>query len=108
MGNSDRLPQSRVILGFVDDDPRIARMRVQGYPILGTFDALSGFINGRALDVVILNHAIDDERLAALEAQCQAADVTLLRLQVSIEELVSNGGPSPAARLRAQFRNTSR
>jgi UDP-GlcNAc:undecaprenyl-phosphate GlcNAc-1-phosphate transferase len=92
------------LLGFVDDDPRIARMRVQGYPVLGTFDALTAFIEARAVDVVILNHALDEERLAALETRCESAGVTLLRLQVSIEELISTGTPSPATRLRAQFR----
>jgi UDP-GlcNAc:undecaprenyl-phosphate GlcNAc-1-phosphate transferase len=96
------------VLGFVDDDPRIARMRVQGYPVLGNYAALIGFIEARAVDVVMLNHTLDDERLADLEARCLAAGVTLLRLQVSIEELVSNGGPSPAARLRAQLRKTGR
>jgi UDP-GlcNAc:undecaprenyl-phosphate/decaprenyl-phosphate GlcNAc-1-phosphate transferase len=92
------------VLGFVDDDPRIARMRVQGYPVLGTFDALTAFVDARAVDVVMLNHPLDDERLAGLEARCQAAGVILLRLQISIEELVTNSGPSPAARLRAQLR----
>jgi UDP-GlcNAc:undecaprenyl-phosphate GlcNAc-1-phosphate transferase len=96
------------VVGFVDDDPRIARMRVQGYPVLGSFEALATIIEGRALDVVILNRALDEERLASLEAMCHAADVALLRLQVSIEELVSTKGPSPAARLRAQLRNTRR
>ena len=96
------------MVGFVDDDPRIARMRVQGYPVLGSFEALASIIEGRAVDVIILNHALDEERLASLEAMCQAADVALLRLQVSIEELVSTKGPSPAARLRAQLRNTRR
>ena len=98
---SDRPKAALKVLGFVDDDPRIARMRVQGYPVLGTYDALITLIEARALDVVVINHVLEDDRLTTLEALCQNQGMTLLRLQVRIEELVSADGPSPAARLRA-------
>jgi UDP-GlcNAc:undecaprenyl-phosphate/decaprenyl-phosphate GlcNAc-1-phosphate transferase len=96
------------VTGFVDDDLRIARSRVHGYPVFGSFETLRERIEGRAVDVVILNHAIDDERLSSLEMLCQQQRVSLLRLHVWVEELVTPDGVSPATNLRAQLRNARR
>jgi UDP-GlcNAc:undecaprenyl-phosphate GlcNAc-1-phosphate transferase len=96
------------VIGFVDDDLRIARSRVHGYPVLGSFETLSTHIGSGAVDVVILNHAISDERLASLEALCLGQRVSLLRLHVWVEELVTSDGVSPATNLRAQLRGRHR
>jgi len=97
------------VLGFVDDDPAVARQRVEGYPVIGAYDALVGMIAARSLDIVILNRQqLDDDRLATLETLCEEHDVALMRLHVGIEELVSGEGASPAARLRAQLRKAHR
>lgn len=96
------------VIGFVDDDLRIARSRVHGYPVLGSFETLSDHIGSRAVDVVVLNHAIEEERLAALEALCIEHRVSLRRLHVWVEELVTNDGVSPATNLRAQLRGHRR
>jgi UDP-GlcNAc:undecaprenyl-phosphate GlcNAc-1-phosphate transferase len=95
------------VLGFVDDDPDAAATRLEGYTVLGDFDALTQLIASHAVDVVVLNREqIDDDRLSALETSCEDHDVTLLRLHVGIEELVSHHGASRAARLRAQLRKS--
>jgi UDP-GlcNAc:undecaprenyl-phosphate GlcNAc-1-phosphate transferase len=97
------------VLGFVDDDPAVARQRVEGYPVIGAYDALVDMVAARAIDIVILNRQqLDDDRLSRLETLCEEHDVALMRLHVGIEELVSSEGASPAARLRAQLRKASR
>jgi FlaA1/EpsC-like NDP-sugar epimerase len=93
------------VLGFVDDDPEVARSRIEGYDVIGAFDALTQMIASGSVDMVILNREhIDEDRLSTLETSCEENDVSLLRLHVGIEELVSPEGASPAARLRAQLR----
>ena len=97
------------VLGFVDDDPEAAQERVEGHTVLGAFETLTDLIGSHAVDVVVLNREhIDDERLSDLERRCEEHDVSLLRLHVGIEELVSGRNASPAARLRAQLRNARR
>jgi len=96
------------VIGFVDDDLRIARSRVHGYPVLGSADALNDQIAARRVDVVILNHTLDDDRLSALEALCQQHRISLLRLHVWVEELVGPDGVSPATNLRTQLRSARR
>jgi UDP-GlcNAc:undecaprenyl-phosphate GlcNAc-1-phosphate transferase len=92
------------VIGFVDDDVRIARSRLHGYPVLGSSDTLNELIASHRVEVVILNHALDDEPLAALEWLCQHHRISLLRLHVWVEELVTPEGVSPATNLRAQLR----
>jgi UDP-GlcNAc:undecaprenyl-phosphate GlcNAc-1-phosphate transferase len=93
------------VLGFVDDDPDAARDRIEGYDVLGGFDMLAQIIASGSADAVILNREhLDDDRLSTLERLCEQHDVSLLRLHVGIEELVTHQGASPAARLRAQLR----
>jgi UDP-GlcNAc:undecaprenyl-phosphate GlcNAc-1-phosphate transferase len=95
------------VLGFVDDDPNAAEDRIEGYAVLGDFDTLTQLIGDNTVDVVVLNREhIDDDRLSVLELACEEHDVTLLRLHVGIEELVSHQGASRAARLRAQLRKS--
>jgi FlaA1/EpsC-like NDP-sugar epimerase len=101
---NDRQDIPLKVLGFIDDNHRFARMRVQGYPVLGTFDLLLSLISQSDVHVVVLNHDVDDERLARLEEACLENGVSLLRLHISIEELISTDGPSPATRLRGKLR----
>jgi UDP-GlcNAc:undecaprenyl-phosphate GlcNAc-1-phosphate transferase len=77
------------ILGFVDDDARKQRMRVQGYPVLGGYGALAGLILGGVIDAVVISaRIIDVERLSELEALCNEKGVSLSRLHVGLESLV--------------------
>jgi UDP-GlcNAc:undecaprenyl-phosphate GlcNAc-1-phosphate transferase len=95
------------VLGFVDDDPDAAQARIEGYDVLGGFETLTQIIAAGRADMVILNRdRIDDDRLSTIESLCEKHDVSLLRLHVGIEELVTHQGASPAARLRAQLRKT--
>jgi UDP-GlcNAc:undecaprenyl-phosphate GlcNAc-1-phosphate transferase len=102
---NDRQDIPLKVLGFIDDNHRFARMRVQGYPVLGTFDLLLSMIRQGDVHVVVLNHEVTEDRLTCLEDACLENGVSLLRLHISIEELISTDGPSPATRLRARLRS---
>jgi UDP-GlcNAc:undecaprenyl-phosphate GlcNAc-1-phosphate transferase len=81
------------VVGFVDDDPRKARMRVQGYPVLGGYDALLSLIEAHAIDVVVVSiSAIDVVRLRTLEARCLEKGIALSRLNVELKQLVEVSG----------------
>jgi UDP-GlcNAc:undecaprenyl-phosphate/decaprenyl-phosphate GlcNAc-1-phosphate transferase len=104
----EREGESLKVVGFIDDDPWTARARVQGYPVFGAYDRLGGLIEEGAVDAVVLNQPVGSDRLAALEELCSQHGVSLLRLHIEIEELISSDGPSPATRLRAQLRSSHR
>jgi UDP-GlcNAc:undecaprenyl-phosphate GlcNAc-1-phosphate transferase len=81
------------VLGFVDDDQRKQRMRVQGYPVLGGFAALSSLVEGGVVDAVVVSaRMIDVDRLRELEALCGDRGVALSRLRVGLEPLVAGDG----------------
>jgi UDP-GlcNAc:undecaprenyl-phosphate GlcNAc-1-phosphate transferase len=104
----DRQGTPLKVLGFIDEDRWIARTRVHGYPVLGGHDVLSTLIVERAVEVVILNQPLGDDRVEGLESLCQEHGVSLLRLHVWIEELVTDDGASPATDLRARLRSARR
>ena len=80
------------IIGFIDDDARKRRMRVQGYPVLGAFESLSTLIQAAAVDEVVLSiRVMDVARLRALKTLCAEHGVSLSRLSVGLEALVGSG-----------------
>jgi UDP-GlcNAc:undecaprenyl-phosphate GlcNAc-1-phosphate transferase len=65
------------VLGFVDDNPRLRRRRVQGVPVLGGLHELDRILERTSPDIVLVT--IPDapvERLTALLAVCDARDVS--------------------------------
>src|SRR5262249_15570831 len=77
------------ILGFIDDDPRKAGLRVMGYQVLGGYSALSVLVNAASVDsVVISTRQMAPERLNNLEVLCSTSGVQLSRLHVGFEALV--------------------
>ena len=84
------------ILGFVDDDTRKQRIRVQGYPVLGGYDSLASLIRSNVIDAVVISARIMSiDRLQALEALCADYGVSLSRLHVGLEPLVAGDGERP-------------
>ena len=68
-------PQVRVV-GFLDDNPRLHRRRVQGVPVLGTSDDAPAVLRSTAADeLVITIPDVAADRLARLIAACDAAGV---------------------------------
>lgn len=84
-GNGPRL------LGFVDDDPLLARSSVHGYPVLGGYDTLRRMVSGGEVDTVVVTSAAGAQHLDALQVLCESQAVALLRLRVTLEAL-----PAPA------------
>lgn len=86
------------ILGFIDDDRRITRMRVQGYPVLGDFSVLEALITTGSVDVILIaTRTVDAARMTALESACAEHGVQLSRLLIGFENIVSFD-PQHAAR----------
>jgi len=78
------------MLGFIDDDPGMARVRMQGYPVLGDFSSLVSLISNGAVDtVVITTHLISVDRLETLRRLCSEHHVALARLHFKLDEIVA-------------------
>jgi UDP-GlcNAc:undecaprenyl-phosphate/decaprenyl-phosphate GlcNAc-1-phosphate transferase len=86
-----RSPQRYRLLGFVDDDPHMARRRVHGYPVLGDHAALVSLIANGAVDSVVISAAlIDVNLLAQLQALCTEHQVSLARVHFKLDHLVAS------------------
>ena len=85
------------ILGFVDDDPRMQRTRVQGSPVLGGFDSLVSLVTSGVVDTVVISaRIIEVERLRQLGSLCADHGVPLLRLHVGLEPVIAGNDVPPA------------
>jgi UDP-GlcNAc:undecaprenyl-phosphate GlcNAc-1-phosphate transferase len=77
------------ILGFVDDDTRKQRIRIQGYPVLGGYDSLVSLVRSSVIDAVVISaRMMSIDRLQDLEALCGEHGVSLSRLHVGLEPLI--------------------
>jgi len=71
----DRAGDARVV-GFLDDNPRLRRRRVQGVPVLGAIDdAAAALETARADELVVTIPGAPHDRLVALGRACDAAGV---------------------------------
>ncbi|MGE0705574.1 MAG: hypothetical protein AB7F99_07495 [Vicinamibacterales bacterium] len=78
------------MLGFIDDDPLMAGVRMQGYAVLGGYPVLMKLIaDGQVEKVVITTPLIDVERLERLRKLCAERNVSLARLHVELSHLVA-------------------
>jgi UDP-GlcNAc:undecaprenyl-phosphate GlcNAc-1-phosphate transferase len=65
-----------LVVGFLDDNPRLHRRRIQGVPVLGTLDDARAVVTATAADeLVITVPDVPEERLAAVVRACEAAGV---------------------------------
>jgi UDP-GlcNAc:undecaprenyl-phosphate GlcNAc-1-phosphate transferase len=81
--------QDNRLLGFIDDDPRKAGMRVMGYSVLGGFSALTVLVNSSSVDSIVVSaRSMPPERLNNLSTLCSERGVKLSRLRVRLESLV--------------------
>jgi UDP-GlcNAc:undecaprenyl-phosphate GlcNAc-1-phosphate transferase len=75
------------VVGFLDDNPRLHRRRVQGVPVLGTSDDTRAVLTAAAVDeLVIAITDVSEERLARVIDACDAAGVH--------HRMVASGSPS--------------
>jgi len=77
------------LVGFIDDDPRKAGIRVMGYSVLGGYSALTVLINANSVDSIVVSaRNMPPERLNNLTTLCSERGVRLSRLRVGLESLV--------------------
>jgi len=77
------------MLGFIHDDPNLARSRMQGYSVLGDSSTLLDLVAGDAVDTVVITASVPEDRLAQLRAACDEHDVHLARLHWRLDEIAS-------------------
>jgi UDP-GlcNAc:undecaprenyl-phosphate GlcNAc-1-phosphate transferase len=64
------------VVGFVDDDPRLRRRRLQGVPVVGGIDEMSWILERTQPDTVLVTiPQADPQRLAIIVQACTAAQV---------------------------------
>ena len=79
------------VVGFIDDDPLKKRLRLHGYPVLGGHDRLIALIEQNEVDAVVISaRTFDPFRQRQLELLCRSHEITLSRLRVNLEALVSD------------------
>jgi UDP-GlcNAc:undecaprenyl-phosphate GlcNAc-1-phosphate transferase len=89
------------VLGFVDDDARKERVRVQGYAVLGNRTYLRDLISHRGVEeVVISSKHIPDAIVEDLLGLCSTQGVTLSRFQLQLETLRSSTSPTVSDNIR--------
>jgi UDP-GlcNAc:undecaprenyl-phosphate GlcNAc-1-phosphate transferase len=77
------------LVGFIDDDPRKAGIRVMGYSVLGGFSALTVLVHSNSVDAIVVSaRNMPAERLNNLTTLCSERGVKLSRLRVRLEPLV--------------------
>jgi len=83
------------LVGFIDDDPRKAGIRVRGYPVLGGYSALTVLVNSSSVDSVVVSaRSMPPERLNNLQTLCSERGIRLSRLRVGLESLVESDAES--------------
>ncbi|MET0211812.1 MAG: hypothetical protein ABW292_02365, partial [Vicinamibacterales bacterium] len=82
-------------VGFVDDDATKRRLRLEGVPVLGTFDDLSALVVKHGIaEVIVSIKALDRRRLGDVAALCREQGVTIRSMRFALEEI----GPVPTVR----------
>ncbi len=82
------------VVGFVDDDPRLRRRRLQGVPVLGGTDDIARVLERTEPDVVLVTIPnAERERLDTVVAACNEADVPckFVRREVDLDPRVVLG-----------------
>jgi UDP-GlcNAc:undecaprenyl-phosphate/decaprenyl-phosphate GlcNAc-1-phosphate transferase len=82
------------VVGFVDDDPRLRRRRMQGVPVLGGLGEIEQVLRDTRPDVVLVTiPQAPRERLDAVIGECERADVAcrFVRRELDLDPLVVLG-----------------
>ena len=82
------------VVGFVDDDPKLRRRRMQGVPVLGSLADVDRVLAATHPDVVLITIPnAERERLNGVVSACAAADVAcrFVRREVDVDPLVVMG-----------------
>jgi FlaA1/EpsC-like NDP-sugar epimerase len=73
------------MIGFIDDDPRKSRARIQGYHVLGGFESLRLLVISGAVDTIVIStRVMDATRLQMLQELCSAHQVDLAKMHFEL------------------------
>ena len=82
-------------VGFIDDDATKRRLRLEGVPVLGTFDDLPTLLVKHGIaEVIVSIRSLDRRRLGEVAALCREQGVTIRSMRFALEEI----GPVPTVR----------
>ena len=77
-------------VGFLDDDPAKQRQRVDGIPVLGSFDDIEAIARRMSVtDLIISVRQMDARRIDEIRQRCQPLGVRVRRMRFNIDELRS-------------------
>jgi FlaA1/EpsC-like NDP-sugar epimerase len=82
------------VIGFVDDEPRLRRRRLQGVAVLGRLDEIERVLAHARPDTVLVTiPGAPRERLDSLVRACEEAEVScrFVRREVDLDPLVVLG-----------------
>ena len=77
-------------LGFIDDDPKKRRWRIDGLPVLGSIDDLAALLDrrpGRVSAVVVSISELPRERFDRICEICAARGIAVRRMRVDLEDV---------------------
>jgi len=78
------------LVGFIDDDEENQGIQIDGYPVLGSLDALESILQEHAIaEVIVSRNDIAMQRLSRLAEICKSHRISLRRFQTQLEEVFS-------------------
>lgn len=84
-----------VPVGFIDDDHAKRRLRLEGIPVVGSFETLDTVFARRGVaELIVSIRAVDRVRLGEIAAICRDRGVAIRSMRFAIEEI----GPVPSVR----------
>jgi UDP-GlcNAc:undecaprenyl-phosphate GlcNAc-1-phosphate transferase len=73
-------------IGFIDDDPLKTGKKLQGYPVLGTFDNLQALVRQKEVTSLLISFRENDpDRLQTIRAFCMQNNLGLKQFSIHIE-----------------------
>ncbi len=73
-------------IGFIDDDPLKTGKKLQGYPVLGTFDNLQALVQQKGVTSLLISFRENDpDRLKTIRAFCMQNNLGLKQFSIHIE-----------------------
>ncbi len=82
-------------IGFIDDDPMKLGKRLQGYPVLGSFDELESVLNRHDIEGLLISFfQKDTARIEAARQICRTRGLFLKVFSISLENIDLEAVPS--------------
>ncbi len=74
--------------GFIDDDPLKTGKKLQGFPVLGTFQDLAGILRDREVTTLLISfQEQSSEKMDRIRRFCDQNDIALKKFSIQIDDL---------------------